>query len=241
MYVDLITDLQVTKGGNLLDVGCGNGNIVHALRQRGIAAFGCDVEFKDGPFISDLVAEGIVKKIGSNTTARKDISKSSHDYSWPWQDKQFDFVCSRAVIEHVNNIDQFLIENHRVLKPGGVSLHYFPSKYSIVEPHIGILLGGVFQNLNYYKIMSNLGLCRNRYKKNGELAYQYMKRSCFYNTDADIKQKCEDAGFHFIEFNSKLILKHYKRGKYKYLQHVPLFCWIFLKMRSRIIMIERQL
>ena len=62
MYLDIIGDLKITNDHLFLDVGCGDGSTVKDLRDRGIKAFGSDVEFKDGPFIADLVAQKIVKK-----------------------------------------------------------------------------------------------------------------------------------------------------------------------------------
>lgn len=235
----MLIGFNVKNNQEILDVGCGDGRAVKELRKRGIKAFGCDIQFKDGPYLADLVSNKLVRKIGAATTARKDIAKTSHDYTWPWNDNKFDVVCSRAVIEHVNNIDQFLNENYRVLKRGGIAMHYFPSKYSLIEPHIGVLFGGVFQNLIYYKIMCAIGLCKTRYKNRGQLAYTYMKQSCFYNTDSDLKYKCEAAGLKIISFDSKLVLKYYKKGKFLHLQYIPFFCWVFFKLRSRVILLKR--
>ena len=239
MYLQILSSLNVKNDQQILDVGCGDGSTVKELRQQGVQAFGCDVEFKDGPYIADLISNKLVKKIGATTTTRNDITKTSHDYTWPWDDNKFDFVCSRAVVEHVNNIDQFLNENYRVLKPGGIAMHYFPSRYSLIEPHIGIMFGGVFQNLTYYKIMCAIGLCKARYKNNGQLAYSYMKQSCFYNTDSDLKTKCEAADLKVISFDSKLVLKYYKNGKFAHFCFIPFFCWIFYKLRSRTILLKR--
>lgn len=239
MYLDFISDLNVKSNQEILDFGCGNGSYVKELRDAGMQAFGSDVEFKDGAFIAKLVEQNIVKKIGLATTSRKDVTIESEDYIWPWEDKKFDFVCSRAVIEHISNIDQFLAENYRVIKPDGVSLHYFPSRYSIVEPHVGIPFGGVWQSRWYYKIMCSIGLCRKKYRNNGELAFRYMKESCFYMSDVSLVNKCEQAGFQIISFGSKKIIKYYKNGRYSFLRRIIIFSWVIFKFRSRIILLKR--
>src|SRR5881394_3486410 len=50
-------------GTRVLEIGCGNGEMVNALRDRGIEAFGCDLQFKQGPKTAALHDAGLLKLI----------------------------------------------------------------------------------------------------------------------------------------------------------------------------------
>ena len=45
---------------------------------------------------------------------------------FPYNDNFFDFVFSKSVLEHVVNIDNFLKQSLRVLKPGGMAVMMTP-------------------------------------------------------------------------------------------------------------------
>jgi ubiquinone/menaquinone biosynthesis C-methylase UbiE len=53
-------------------------------------------------------------------------------------DGYFDVVVSNQVLEHVPDLEAVLDEIDRVLKPGGASLHLFPSRDIWRERHCGI-------------------------------------------------------------------------------------------------------
>lgn len=44
------------------------------------------------------------------------------DHILPYDDEAFDIVHANQVIEHVGNLDRFLSEVHRIVRPGGVSV-----------------------------------------------------------------------------------------------------------------------
>ena len=46
----------------------------------------------------------------------------------PFESDSVDVVCSRSVVEHLPDVDHFLAEAHRVLRPGGLAVSLFPSK-----------------------------------------------------------------------------------------------------------------
>lgn len=58
----------------------------------------------------------------------------------PFGDDAFDLVLSNQVLEHVADLGLLFGEIRRVLAPGGVSAHFFPSREVILEPHVGIPL-----------------------------------------------------------------------------------------------------
>jgi ubiquinone/menaquinone biosynthesis C-methylase UbiE len=59
----------------------------------------------------------------------------------PFASDSVDVVCSRSVVEHLPDVDRFLAEAHRVLRPGGLAVSFFPSKnapYALIKralPH----------------------------------------------------------------------------------------------------------
>jgi SAM-dependent methyltransferase len=94
--------------GRLLEVGCGAGRYLRALRdlRPGLALVGCDVSraalarLREGaPEIETRLASGD---------------------SLPAADAEFDAVLAIDVLEHVGDPGRLLAEVHRVLAPGGV-------------------------------------------------------------------------------------------------------------------------
>jgi ubiquinone/menaquinone biosynthesis C-methylase UbiE len=48
----------------------------------------------------------------------------------PLGDGEADIVTTRFLLEHLRNVETFIQETGRVLKPGGCAIHIFPSKFS---------------------------------------------------------------------------------------------------------------
>jgi SAM-dependent methyltransferase len=87
----------------IYDLGCGSGNLVKALREKGYEAFGVDV------------------KSGQNILAA-DLNKPL-----PIESNTVDFVTSLANIEHLHDPLLNLKEIHRVLKTQGTLVLTTPS------------------------------------------------------------------------------------------------------------------
>ena len=68
------------------------------------------------------------------------------------------------MFEHVLEQDLAFREIYRVLKPGGVSLHNFPSRFRPIEPHIFVPFGGVFHSNYYFLFWATMGI-RNQFQK----------------------------------------------------------------------------
>jgi len=56
--------------------------------------------------------------------------------AWPFPDDHFDLVISNQVIEHVADLDLFLAQLSRTLKPGASSIHVFPLRRVLFEWHL---------------------------------------------------------------------------------------------------------
>ncbi|MFO1468925.1 MAG: class I SAM-dependent methyltransferase [Steroidobacteraceae bacterium] len=112
----------------VLDYGCGAGQIVTLLRARGIDARGCDVFYEGG----DYSAQVQVELLGAA------IRRMGEDGTIPFPDASFDLIVNNQVMEHVLDLDRVLSEIARVLKPGGRVLSLFPDRGVWREGHCGI-------------------------------------------------------------------------------------------------------
>jgi SAM-dependent methyltransferase len=110
----------------VLDVGCGRGELVAALRGSGVRAFGYDVDerfVESGRVLNTMFPDEypVLSTLDSARTI--------------FPDRFFDLVISDQVLEHVAALPQLAMEVSRVLKPGGYMAHQFPSRFRPVEPH----------------------------------------------------------------------------------------------------------
>jgi SAM-dependent methyltransferase len=92
---------QLKDGARLLDVGCGRGDFAAAFVEAGLVVDGVDWEKVEG-FAANV------------TFTAGDISGAL-----PYADNTFDVVFSKSVIEHMDDVEHFVKENMRVLKPSG--------------------------------------------------------------------------------------------------------------------------
>lgn len=116
------------EGVRSLDFGCGAGGLVAELGRRGLDAYGCDL--------------GSEHQWGGVTQVSDRIRTIPLDpYRLPFDDGSFDLVTSAAVLEHAQNTRECYREIHRVLRPGGIALHFVAGKwYAPAEPHVYVPL-----------------------------------------------------------------------------------------------------
>jgi len=93
----------VTPGEKVLDFGCGRGNIVGMLREKGIEALGIEI---DRPAIK----AALLPQYG------RYIKLYDGSGSLPYEDGQFDSVLAFEVLEHVENYPGVLREIGRISK-----------------------------------------------------------------------------------------------------------------------------
>ena len=145
----------VPDGARVLDLGCGNGNTVHALRAMGYDAVGCDLKFKKGLHRDHLERQQLITTI------------EPEPYRLPFDDNTFDFVFSKQVLEHVQNYDETLAEIRRVLRPTGVSLHVFPSRWRPIESHVHVPFASVFRPYWWLLFWAYLGIRKASQRRRG--------------------------------------------------------------------------
>jgi len=96
------------KSGKWLDLGCDDGTWTSEISDR------TDVDWYGVDIAKERV--DIAAKKGINATV------SSLEKELPYDDNTFDLVHSNQVIEHLFDIDLFVKEIYRVLKPGGLAV-----------------------------------------------------------------------------------------------------------------------
>ena len=128
-YHALIDDLEVdyalryASGKDLLEVGCGTGLILERLGAHCRSAKGVDLS---PGMLEPARTRGLDVKVGSAT-------------SIPFDDEQFDVVCSFKVLAHVPELEKALQEMLRVTRSGGYVLAevYNPMSLRAVVKKLG--------------------------------------------------------------------------------------------------------
>ena len=106
---------QHGQGGRLLEVGCGTGLILERLKGDFDEVVGIDL------------SEGMLAK----ARARGLTVQQGRAEALPFDDEQFDMICSFKVLAHVQQMRNAAMEMVRVLKPGGIIVAEFYNPRSV--------------------------------------------------------------------------------------------------------------
>jgi SAM-dependent methyltransferase/uncharacterized protein YbaR (Trm112 family) len=118
-------------GEMILDLGCGSGEAVGALRAlSGGRVIGVDISLEELVLARKLLAE----------TGQEAVLVAGCAEALPFPEDLFSFIYSPDVIEHVSDQRDYLAEAARTLRPGGTIVLNSPNRYSLVqpEPHVGL-------------------------------------------------------------------------------------------------------
>jgi SAM-dependent methyltransferase len=207
-------------GAVVLDFGCGDGAMVAEYRSAGYEAYGCDI-------VLERETESL-RLIGS-------------PYRLPFPSGTFDFVFSDQVLEHVQDHAAALSEISRVLRPGGWTLHIFPSKFCLVEPHTFVPLATLLQSRRWLRVWAAIGI-RNSYQKGKgskevvELNRRFLTTGTNYLTRRQLTSLAQRY-FGEVTFVEHLLLQHsYGRSRHLSLpaKRWPFVCRLYSAFHSRV-------
>lgn len=136
--------LAKEQDANLLDLGCGDGawtlRIAEKIGTKNI--YGVEI------------AENMIETAKGNglVTVKSDLNER-----FPFDDNFFDVVHANQVIEHVTNVDIFVGETYRVLKPGGYAI-ISTENLSSVDNLLALFVGqqAFSQNISERKTLGNI-------------------------------------------------------------------------------------
>ena len=168
--------LASRKRLRILDIGCGDGVLISYLQKMleahnpgiEIELYGFDIEdhgYADSSQLPNTLR--LLKQDHPHVDWSERIVLQRADEAWRFPENYFDFSVSNQVLEHVDDVDQFLENTHRVLRPGGHSTHLFPLENCLMETHVNMPLVHKIQDhetrIAYAGLMNRLGF--SRYKK----------------------------------------------------------------------------
>lgn len=129
--------LEKNRKADVLDVGCGDGEFTMQFKQK----IACSkIIGIDGDKKRIIMA----RKNGVDKVIAADLEKK-----WPFPNQSLDVVISNQVIEHIVNVDNFISEIYRLLRPGGycvISTENLASWHNI----LALLLG--YQDFSHHLI-----------------------------------------------------------------------------------------
>jgi SAM-dependent methyltransferase len=111
----------------ILDIGCKHGDLVFYLLKRGYDVYGVDP-------VHDYVQQCTHKQAAFCISGKRFFTEACGDLTF--EDASFDVACAFMVLEHVRNLESFLQDVRRVLKPGGVFLCLVPNLWWPIEGHV---------------------------------------------------------------------------------------------------------
>lgn len=107
---------EVPDGGTFVDVGGGRSCVYAAAvpRDRGVKLV-----------VVDISAGELALNTSADLTKVADVAAGL-----PFADREVDLLVSRVVLEHVDGVPAAISHMHRVLKPGGRTIHFVPGRFA---------------------------------------------------------------------------------------------------------------
>jgi ubiquinone/menaquinone biosynthesis C-methylase UbiE len=123
-YCSIADRLASEVEGELLDWGCGFGQLTRLLRERSVRTTAFD--FREDAVTPHVIALERYPDVVAHV--------SGDPVALPFDDNSFDAVLSCGVLEHVQDPAGSLEELRRILRPGGrLYVYKLPNRYSYLE------------------------------------------------------------------------------------------------------------
>lgn len=162
--------------GNILDVGCGEGDFsLHIAQIAGAKQI-------DGIDLSQTAINKCIKRAKENNISKKIKFKTGSITDLPFKDNVFDSIFAFEIVEHIVDTEKMFSELNRVLKKGGylgittvdfnllkriiISLFYFETYFDPTTPHIRF-----FTKNTLRKMLEKNGFKLIQYKWDGSYFY----------------------------------------------------------------------
>lgn len=242
LFLSVLRDLgcALESDDAILDFGCGEGRQVTALRARGYRAFGVDVYDRSAAAFAQCLNSGFCGRHEQIFSAAELVP-----YRLPYDEGAFAVVFSNQVMEHVQDWGAALAEIHRVLRPGGVMVHFFPSRWRVIESHVHVPLASVFQGLPYLKAWAWLGV-RTAAQKHlswevvARANHQYLTTRTNYLSKSQI-QRYAERQFGNVRFAEDVFIRHTTGSarKLRPLLRLPAIATLFSAFHRRVITCHR--
>jgi ubiquinone/menaquinone biosynthesis C-methylase UbiE len=129
--MELVDELNLSRGATVLDAGCGPGYLLEALARRGFQVSGMDG--------SKGMLESAELRLRAAQPSFAFTLKQGDIEHLPFEDAQFDLVLSTGVIEYLTGDATVLREMFRVLRPGGHLVLPVTNVWSPVNAFDGII------------------------------------------------------------------------------------------------------
>ncbi len=200
----------------LLDIGCGYGQLILDLLKTWprlgrnlpeIELFGYEVfDHRAGTHgYREAVLAALSKEQPAVDWSDR-IRLAAADEAWPFPEDFFDAVFSNQVLEHVEDMTHFFREEERVVRAGGVGVHFYPSREIVVEPHCGVPFAHRIDRnglRNWIRRWSRLGIGKfpsYRRKRGSSLAgfceefHDYLGRYVYFRSNAKVRMLARERG-----------------------------------------------
>lgn len=193
----LVCSSEAGRPLRVLDVGCGNGELIAYLLasflvlnpRSELEIFGLDVA-DSGVQAAGFFARTstMLSKRFPNVNWQERLSLVTSRETWSYPEDYFDFIVSNQVLEHVSDHDLLFQEIRRTLKPGGFSAHLFPLAHYIQEGHIHIPLAhringhGLLRSYIRFMSLVGFGSYREHQRQFGMTIDEYAEEHADYLT-----------------------------------------------------------
>lgn len=198
----------------VLDVGCGDGRLIGDLQAGlshpdGVELYGFDIAemgYKD-PYLARRTVERLTERCpGVDWSGRIRVVSDPSD--WGYEEGFFDAAVSNQVMEHVADLNGFLVNLRRALAPGATSVHLFPLRNCLFEGHVRVLGAHLFRSHSmrrqwlYWLNAVGLGGYRKdakvlRYDSLAKYAddmSDFIQACTNYRTFSELQRACNDLG-----------------------------------------------